>query len=261
MEQAGIAAAAGALARARTEHQPVDALTPDATPESLDDAYQVQAALIDTLGHPPVGWKVGCTSPASQKMLGADQPFAGRLLAPLTHTSPARLRRDDFFTCGLEAEFAFRLGADLPGAGAPYDEDAVAVAVAGVHTAIEIVDGCYPSWTKAGIFKIISDNGAHGSSILGPLIEDWRAIDYADHPVAMRLNDEEISTGTGANVLGHPLRSLTWLANERARRGGGLAAGEIVTTGSCCAGLGWAEKGDRAVADFGSLGTVEVSFD
>ena len=45
---------------------------------------------------------------------------------------------------------------------------------------------------------------------------------------------------------------LIWLANQQSRVVRGLDAGAIVTTGTC--------TGDRAMADFGQLGTLAIMF-
>jgi 2-keto-4-pentenoate hydratase len=64
--------------------------------------------------------------------------------------------------------------------------------------------------------------------------------------------------GKGANVLGHPLNSLAWLANETAAAGG-LRAGEIVTTGSAIPPQPVGPSAS-ATATFAGLGAVTVSF-
>ena len=63
--------------------------------------------------------------------------------------------------------------------------------------------------------------------------------------------------GTGANALGHPLNALAWLANERARQGKGLKAGEVVSTGVVTP-FHYLKAGMRAVADSGALGQVTL---
>jgi 2-keto-4-pentenoate hydratase len=60
-------------------------------------------------------------------------------------------------------------------------------------------------------------------------------------------------------VLGHPLIALTWLANELSAMGLTLAAGQVVTTGTCMVPLE-IEPGDGVTADYGVLGRVECSF-
>jgi 2-keto-4-pentenoate hydratase len=61
----------------------------------------------------------------------------------------------------------------------------------------------------------------------------------------------------GANVLGDPRIALTWIANELSRHGVTLAAGQIVTTGTCVVPLEIL-PGDEVVADFGALGVASM---
>ena len=117
-----------------------------------------------------------------------------------------------------------------------------------------------PGGLRAGGLALIADNGAQGAFVLGAGTDDWRGLDLAGMRTELRMNGARTSEGSGANVLGHPLEPLVWLANARAARGGGLAAGEAVTTGSTCAALGFAEAGDTAEARFADIGTVSVAF-
>ena len=70
----------------------------------------------------------------------------------------------------------------------------------------------------------------------------------------------QAAEGAGANALGDPRIALTWLANHLSKRGIGLKAGDIVTTGTCITPLPIA-PGDRIIAAFVGLGQVTVAFD
>ncbi len=71
------------------------------------------------------------------------------------------------------------------------------------------------------------------------------------------LNGDPAANGIGANVLRDPRLALTWLANELRTYGGGLRAGDWVTTGTCITPVAIA-PGDSFRADFGALGAVGV---
>lgn len=260
MNDDAIDRAAALLLSARRDMRALDALPEDLRPADADTAYAIQDSHVAGLGGAVVGWKVGATNAAAQAMLNYPEPFYGRLLAPAVHDSPAEIAASALFGRGLEVEFAFRLGRDLPADGAPYDRGSAADAVASVHPAIEIVDSRFAGGLRAGGLLLIADNGAQGAFVLGAGIEDWRGLDLAAMRTELLVNGEKVSDGSGANVLGHPLEPLVWLANARAARGGGLAAGEIVTTGSTCAALGFADAGDSAEARFAAIGSVSVSF-
>jgi 2-keto-4-pentenoate hydratase len=95
--------------------------------------------------------------------------------------------------------------------------------------------------------------------VLGAAALDWQALDLATHLVRLEIDGERKAEGTGALVLGHPLNVLTWFVNRYTASGRTLSAGQIVSTGTTT-GLVALEPGRTAVADFGSLGTVELTF-
>jgi 2-keto-4-pentenoate hydratase len=65
--------------------------------------------------------------------------------------------------------------------------------------------------------------------------------------------------GSGAVVLGDPLNVVEWFVDTFRAQGLSIARGEFVMTGTMT-GIHTPEIGQRAVADFGNLGTVEVEF-
>ena len=71
-------------------------------------------------------------------------------------------------------------------------------------------------------------------------------------------NGAEAAVGSGKAVLGDPRIALTWLVNEAARYGGGVQAGQFVTTGTCIIPVAIA-PGDAIAVDYGVLGTLSVA--
>lgn len=258
------ARAAGLLLDVRRTGQALPQLPTDVRPSTASDAYDIQDATMDGLaefgggGH-VAGYKVGCTNDAAQAELGVDSPFFGRLLSPFLRQSPAAIPADALLMRRLEPEIAFRVAQDLPPGGAPYDPEAVRDAMAAVMPAIEIVDSRYLDWSTVGFFHLAADNGCAGYWVHGAETINLDAIDFTDHASAISVNGEVKERGNASNVLGNPLNSLTWLANALAERGLGLEAGQLVTTGTTTPTVP-AERRDVALADFGILGTVEVTF-
>ena len=157
-----------------------------------------------------------------------------------------------------EAEFAFRLGADLRPRSRPYRTDEVLAAVAALHPAIEVPDSRYVDFTVVGAAQLIADNACADYFVLGPPAPaGWQSIDLAAHRVTGRVNDEPPREGLGANVLGDPREALAWLVNELSRLNLPLLATQVVTTGTCLIPLA-VEPGDHVVADFGTIGSVDV---
>ena len=85
------------------------------------------------------------------------------------------------------------------------------------------------------------------------------ALDLALEGVVFEQNGQVVATNTAAEVLGNPLTSLAWLANTLGRMGRGLAAGDVVLTGSISKILR-PEKGESVRASFTRLGSVSCRF-
>lgn len=237
----------------------LDALPTALRPASRQEGYAIQAQL-ERLGAAPLrGWKIAATSTAGQKHIGVDGPLAGRLLAEMVHPDGAALPSGANRMRVIEAEFAFRMGRDLPPRAAPYAEEEVLAAVAALHLAIEIPDSRFADFVTAGAAQLIADNACAHLFVLGPEAPAaWRGMDLAAHRVVARAGPRE-REGVGSNVLGDPRIALAWLANEISRHGVTLAAGQVVTTGTCIVPLEVA-PGDAVSADFGVLGRVGMRF-
>jgi 2-keto-4-pentenoate hydratase len=258
-----ISKAAEFIANLRFARQQAPQVPETFRPADLSSGYAVQEGVVDRLlkkaGGRAVGYKVACTNKLAQELLGTDTPFYGRLLSPFVYQSPARINAQDFSMRLIEAEFSFQLAEDLPREGAPYDRGSVADAVAAVLPSIELVDTRYTVWTQVPIPSLIADNGCNSGWVQGSATEAWHHIDLASHEVRLSVNGKEKLSGSGAAVLGHPLNSLVWLANTLCEQDKALKAGDLVSTG-VCTDIYLAEPGDHIVADFGTLGTAEVSF-
>jgi len=248
----------------------IDALPSDIRPLTREDGYKVQTCLERRSALPLFGWKIAATSKAGQAHIAVDGPMAGRLLAERAFENGARLAFGTNHMRVAEAEFAFRMAADVPPRATPYSVNEVLARVATLHPAIEIPDSRYEDFTAVGAAQLIADNACAHEFVLGPPASAaWRSRDLVAHRV---LGSVVRSTGRsgppaeplerdglGANVLGDPRKALTWLVNELSQLNITLRAGQVVTTGTCLVPLPIA-TGDRVTCDFGSLGSVEVSF-
>ena len=258
MDTAAINKAAGILWQARLKQSRVPALPADCKPGSLGDGYAVQDAMAARAGQPVFGWKIAATSAAGQRHIGVTEPLAGRLFADFVLRGGASLPAAPLQMRVVEAEFAFRMGRDLGPRAAPYELAEVCAAIADLHLAIEIPDARFEPFDTIGPAQIAADDAFAAWFVLGPAVEGWADLDLPNQPVRVSKNGKVAAEGKGANALGDPRLALTWLANERAKRGGGLKAGEVITTGTCITPLKIA-PGDAIVAEFTGLGQVSVT--
>lgn len=233
------------------------ALPEDARPLTRESGYAVQALLERRSAFPLYGWKIAATSRAGQQHIAVDGPLAGRLLRERVRPDGGEIPYGANHMRVAEAEFAFRIGADLAPRPALYGVDDVLGAVASLHPAIEVPDSRYDDFTVVGAPQLIADNACAHYFVLGPPAPDaWRTMDLIEHPVSLAVG-ERTTVGKGANVLGDPRVALAWLVNELSALGITLAAGQVVTTGTCLTPPR-IEPGDRLLADFGALGRVSA---
>lgn len=253
--------AAQVLWNAWQQGKTLDALPETVRPTSREEGFAIQLAIARHSGDTRFGWKIAATSAAGQAHIGVDGPLPGTLLGKRARQCPARFTLTGNIMGVFEAEFAFRMGTDLPPRAAPYRTEEVLAAVATLHPAIEVPDSRYRDFVRVGAPQLIADNACASWFALGPATDaPWRDIDLARHPVKAFVNGTLVQTGSGANVLGDPRVALTWIANELSRLGTGLRAGEVVTTGTCVAPVA-VKAGDAVAADFGPIGRAEVAFD
>ena len=237
----------------------LDALPDPLRPRTRAEGYAVQARLEARSPRPLFGWKIAATSAAGQAHINVDGPLAGRLLCEMVFEDAATLPFGANRMRVAEAEFAFRMGRDLPPRSSPYRTEEVMDAVASLHPAIEVPDSRFADFTAAGAPQLIADNACAHRFVLGPATRaDWRGIDLAAHPVRGSV-DGAVAEGRGANALGDPRLALAWLANELSGLGITLAAGQVVTTGTCVVPMPIA-PGVEVVADLGILGATKMRF-
>lgn len=249
-------AASDLLVRHWQEGMRLPALPEELRPATREEGYAIQALIERRSRAPLFGWKIAATSAEGQAHIGVDGPLAGRLLAERVVESGSTLPLGGNGMRVAEPEFAFRMARDLAPRETPYALGEVMAAVGALHPAIEVPDSRYEDFTRVGAAQLIADNGCAHWLVLGPEAPSaWRAVDLARHEVLGAVSGGMERKGVGANVLGDPRLALTWLANELSRLGLPLAAGQVVTTGTCLAPLPIA-GGQRVTADFGPLGRV-----
>jgi 2-keto-4-pentenoate hydratase len=257
-----ILAAAKTIATARRSRAPLAALAADIAPRDEAEGYQVQRALHGLLlpqTGAMVGYKIGCTSAVMQRYLDIPHPCGGGVFAHGVHDSGAKLAASDYVRAGVECEIAVKLARDLAPSEEPFTAEWVGEAIEAYYPAIEIVDDRYVKWETLGAPTLVADDFFAAGCVLGEAVSRTRAPDLLKVAGRAVINGAEAGRGTGADVLGHPLNALAWLANHLASEGRGLHAGQIVLTGSLVKTV-WLGAGDHVRMELQGLGSVEVTF-
>jgi len=248
-EEAAVAHAVKLLEGAHRSQRP--AATGGVALKTEKDAYRVQDALFAELwpGKRPAAWKAGGPSDKVE-------PTAAPIAPTRLFLSPASMDGASMTMIGVEAEIAFRFAKDLPLRTRPYSERSVAAAVGEVLVAIELCDTRLADWKKtSGLWKL-ADMQNNSGLVVGGGTKAWQKIDFLQQECEFRIGARVVKV-KGAHSYGNPIRLLPWLVKHCAKRGYGLHAGDIVTTGAWT-GLEIAKAGDAVTARFPGIGEASV---
>ncbi len=252
--------AAQMLVEARLQNKLIT-LPDSLSPSDLEQGYQIQDRIIEIIGTPLIGWKAAITSVPLMKKADVTEPVSGPLFQKWLGTAPLIIRNGAPTLYGFEFEIAFKMAMDLPPRDTPYHQQEVIDAVESMHLAIEPVGSRYIDGpVKSGVFRFAADHGGNHSFIHGPAIPDWQDIDLTNIQVTAYIDDQQVGQELGSNVLGSPIKSLTWLANHLITRGHELRAGQWITTGAVVGPIP-VQPPVSIRGDYGELGSLSVEFE
>jgi 2-keto-4-pentenoate hydratase len=227
-------------------------------PLTSAEAYVIQDRLREALlarGERLIGWKAGFTNAATQAAFQATEPVSGFLLASGVFASGAAIPMARFTSLAVEAEVAFVMREDLAGPGVTPPR--ALLAVEGARPALELIDMRYTG--KAMATDVVADGVYANAIVLGVPLSPVATIDLALEGLVYELNGAIAATNTAAEVMGNPLTSLAWVANQLGARGLCLRAGDVMMSGSVSTLLR-PKAGDVVRATFTRLGSVSARF-
>jgi 2-keto-4-pentenoate hydratase len=243
--------AADMLLDARRTCKPIADLPKELRPTTLEEAYFIQDRMswaYERIG----GWKIGAPTPDAT-------PSFAPMPADWMTSSGCGLRGIAHRYRGVEAEIAFKLGADLPQRETPYTREEVVAAIASMHPAIEVLETALLNPDEATKLTSVADMSMHGGFVYGDPVPDWQSIDFAKESVSLSIDGALRVERTGSNTSGDLMRLLPWLANEGASRTEGLKKGDWITTGSWT-GNTLAAAGASVETRFARAGQVVLRF-
>ncbi|MXZ99421.1 MAG: 4-oxalocrotonate decarboxylase [Acidimicrobiaceae bacterium] len=226
------AAWASYLLAAVDDRSAVTAITKQLDALSIDDAYAIQAALLELhlgRGDTVAGVKLGLTSAAKQEQMGVTEPVYGWVLGSSLIDGSGEVDLGELIHPRCEPEFVFVLGEDLAGPGVTGED--VLDATDCVTGGIEVIDSRYEAFSFT-LPDVIADNTsaarvAIGSGAIGP-----RDADLTTLGCVFEVAGEVVATATGAALLGDPASCVAMLANHLGKHGQRLRAGWTILAGA-----------------------------
>jgi len=261
-----IQSAADDLYNAERNRQQIDPITLTYPDMSMDDAYAVQSAWVNRKivsdGRSVVGYKIGLTSKAMQRVMRIDTPDYGVLLDDMIFPDGADINAADFLDPQIEVELAFVLKDSLFGENVTLEE--VMAATDYIIPAFELIAArSYRVHPLSGyirtVFDTISDNAANAGIIMGGHKVKPNDMDLRWAGAIVKRNGVIEQTGLAAAVLDHPANGICWIAKRFAPHGIALEPGQILLSGSFTAPIK-VQAGDVVAAEYGALGDISVNF-
>jgi len=240
------------------ERRELQAITKQVDELGIDDAYAIQAALLELQlgrGDTLAGAKLGLTSAAKQQQMGVSEPVYGWVTESSVLGAGGGVSLGELIHPRCEPEIVFVLASDLAGPGIePGDVlDATEKVVGG----IEIIDSRYEAFSFT-LPDVIADNTSAARVAIGNEGVGPRDIDLTALGCEFEVDGEITGTATGAALLGDPALCVALLANHLGKHGRKLEAGWIVMAGATTDArpLG---AGVTATARYSHLGSVSVT--
>ena len=258
MPQIDASAKAKALYEARRTRVPIAPFTDTEPDLGMAEGYAVQQELVRLLlaeGDEIIGYKVGLTSTAMQRMIGVDSPDYGPVLASTRYADGGSVPLSAFIAPRVEAEIVFVLGAELRGPGVTVEQ--ARAAIAGAVPGLEIVDSRIADW-RIKLADTIADLASNGALAIAERVVPVDGCDPRLIGMVLTRNGDLVDTGAGAAALGDPVAVVAWLANVLGEHGVPLLPGHLVMTGALHAAVPMA-AGDVFHAEFDRLGSVSIS--
>ena len=239
------------------ERRELAAITKQIDELSIDDAYAIQAALLEIYlgrGDTIAGAKLGLTSKAKQEQMKVSAPVYGWITASSVLGAEASVVVEELIHPRCEPEIVFRLSQDLAGPGVTADDvlDATAEVIGG----IEVIDSRYEAFSFT-LPDVIADNTSAARVAVGDGGVGPREIDLTTLGCLFDVDGQITGTATGAALLGHPAACVAMLANHLGQHGHKLQAGWVIPAGAPTDAQPLS-IGTVATARYSHLGSVTV---
>jgi len=240
------------------ERRELQAITKQVDDLTVDDAYAIQAALLELqLGRGDVlaGAKLGLTSVAKQEQMGVSEPVYGWVPASSVLDAANPVQLGELIHPRCEPELVFVLAEALSGPGVTASDvlDATKKIVGG----IEVIDSRYEAFSFT-LTDVIADNTSAARVMIGDGGVKPREVDLTTLGCVFEIDGQITGNATGAALLGDPAECVAMLANHLGKHGQQLDAGWIVMAGAATDARPLVD-GTVATARYSHLETVTLT--
>ena len=224
---------------------------------TAEEAYQIQDRMTEMKladGHKIFAPKLGLTSPAKMKQMNVEDPIYGYVFDYMLVENNGTFSVDDYIHARVEPEISIVLKNELQGPGITIDD--VQKNVDYVISSVEILDSRYQGYGFTHP-DVIADNTSARGAVYSERKVKIGEIDLKNEQATLRINGEVKAQGQGSAVLGDPLETIVFLANEMGSKGQSVPAGVPIMTGGMTSAVA-VQENDRIEVEYTTLGKITI---
>lgn len=220
-------------------------------PQSIEDALQIQASMVELSADSVGGWK--CLLPLDEEKI---------IVAPIFANTIKQGNTCEFYAdnnvARIEPEIAFVLAKDLPANAQGYSNAQIDQAIGSCHMALELMQSRFADDSDAEFYERLADCLVNQGMFIGPEIDRQKAVDAAHVDITV-TQGETVQRFEGKHPNLAPLAPVYWMINFLSRRGISFNAGEAIITGSFC-GIVEVEFDKLTAIQYDGIGEYQVTF-
>jgi 2-oxo-3-hexenedioate decarboxylase len=250
--------AATALLEAEANRIDRAPLTDEWTDLDLQTAYAIQDETLrrrEERGETLVGLKLGLTSRAKQQRMKVASPLVAWLTDAMVLPAGDPVPQTSLIHPRVEPEIVFVMKDRLAGPGVTAAR--ALAAVDRVYAGAEVIDSRYRDF-RFTLPDVVADNASSGVFVVGSIGLKPEQLDLALEAVLVEVDGAVVDSATGAAVQGNPAEALALAANDLAKRGLAIEAGQVVLTGGMTDAV-FAPPGATISFHFTHLGSIQIS--
>jgi 2-oxo-3-hexenedioate decarboxylase len=233
-------------------------LTDEWTDLDLQTAYAIQDETLrrrEERGETLVGLKLGLTSRAKQQRMKVASPLVAWLTDAMVLPAGDPVPQTSLIHPRVEPEIVFVMKDRLAGPGVTAAR--ALAAVDRVYAGAEVIDSRYRDF-RFTLPDVVADNASSGVFVVGSIGLKPEQLDLALEAVVVEVDGAVVDSATGAAVQGNPAEALALAANDLAKRGLAIEAGQVVLTGGMTDAV-FAPPGATISFHFTHLGSIQIS--
>jgi 2-keto-4-pentenoate hydratase len=225
--------------------------TQNEVPQTSDQAYLIQLALLAKRGEHPAGWKVGGQGKEGDPIYA---PIGNHHLFQISEAGAQQF----YSGAGLELELYFTFNREFKSADIDIADEEVFQSIAHFGIAIEWVESRFLGWPKVNKLLQLADLQNNRALIMGPARSYDASYDFLSPQPRFELQGHSILTGPGNNPVGDPRQLLPWVVRHCCRHQIKLDQHTVITTGSY-SGIHFPQAGGQLKASFYGLEKIELN--